>query len=196
MAKLYFYYSAMNAGKSTFLLQARYNYIERGMVPVCLKPAIDTRSTEISSRIGLSAPCISIDVGQPILPLLPCEFSCILVDEAQFLDRSQVEELCAIVDIRKIPVLCYGLRTDFLGKTFPGSAALLALADILAEMKTVCHCGAKATMNLRVDAAGKPIRSGDQVCIGGNDMYVPVCRKHFFSPGNSVPLLAAPGVPD
>jgi len=188
MAKLYFYYSAMNAGKSTYLLQARYNYLEHGMRPVCFKPAIDTRSLEISSRIGLSAPCIPVGVGDNIVELLPEKTDCVLVDEAQFLSRTQVEELCYLVDTLGVPVLCYGLRTDFLGHTFPGSEALLALADVLVELKTVCYCGSKATMNLRVDSGGVPVRDGEQVCIGGNSMYVPVCRRHFFS-SDAVPVL-------
>ena len=192
MSKLYFYYSAMNAGKSTYLLQARHNYIEHGMHPVCFKPAIDTRSEQITSRIGLSAPCISLAQNQRIHESLPVSPDCVLIDEAQFLTREQVLELCEIVDELNIPVLCYGLRTDFRGNAFPGSAALLALADILAELKTVCHCGSKATMNLRVDESGAPVRAGDQICIGGNDMYVPVCRKHFFATGEKVARLGVP----
>lgn len=194
MSKLYFYYSAMNAGKSTYLLQARHNYIERGMHPVCFKPSIDTRSERITSRIGLSAQCLSLSTTQRIFDSLPDAPDCVLVDEAQFLTRDQVLELCGIVDNMNIPVLCYGLRTDFRGNAFPGSAALLALADILSELKTVCHCGSKATMNLRVDESGAPVRDGEQICIGGNDMYVPVCRKHFFAPGEKMAFLGAPQV--
>ncbi|MDQ8195203.1 thymidine kinase [Coraliomargarita sp. SDUM461004] len=186
MAKLYFYYSAMNAGKSTVLLQSSHNYQERGMKTLLLTPAIDARAGRgrIASRIGLSKNATPF---QPEDDLFTCihgihqskTLGCVLIDEAQFLTRAQVEQLAQITDDFGIPVLCYGLRTDFKGNLFPGSAALLGWADNLIELKTICHCGRKATMNLRTDAHGKPIREGKQIEIGGNERYVAMCRKHF-----------------
>lgn len=186
MAKLYFYYSAMNAGKSTVLLQSSYNYRERGMRTLLFTPAIDTRygAGRIESRIGLRAGAASLTAGDNLLAKVRTEHSadpvaCVLIDEAQFLTPEQVWQASEITDTLDIPVLCYGLRTDFQAKLFPGSGALLGLADTLVELKTICHCGRKATMNLRVDAEGHAVREGAQVEIGGNDRYVAMCRKHF-----------------
>jgi thymidine kinase len=186
MAKLYFYYSAMNAGKSTVLLQSSYNYRERGMRTLLFTPAIDTRygTGRIESRIGLSSSAISLAVGDNLLTRARTEHAnapvgCVLIDEAQFLTTEQVWQASEVADKLDIPVLCYGLRTDFQAKLFPGSAALLGLADTLTELKTICHCGRKATMNLRVDAIGRGVREGAQVEIGGNDRYLAVCRRHF-----------------
>jgi thymidine kinase len=187
MAKLYFYYAAMNAGKSTTLIQADFNYRERGMQTMLWTAAHDDRSGAgtIGSRVALSAPAHTfspdIDLFATVSDELKRrELHCVLVDEAQFLTRDHVLQLCRISDELGIPVLCYGLRTDFLGELFEGSAALLALADSLIELKAVCECGRKATMNLRVDAEGHAVASGAQTEIGGNDRYVALCRKHFF----------------
>ena len=187
MAKLYFYYAAMNAGKSTTLLQADFNYRERGMQTMLWTARLDERAGAgvIGSRIALSAPAHRFDeevdlfeeVGEE---LKKRELHCILLDEAQFLSQRHVLQLCEVADKLGIPVLCYGLRTDFQGKLFPGSAALLALADSLIELKAVCECGRKATMNLRVDAEGHAVASGEQTEIGGNDRYIALCRNHFF----------------
>ena len=186
MAKLYFYYSAMTAGKSTVLLQSGYNYRERGMRTLLFTPAIDTRygGGRIESRIGLHAEAISLAASDNLLTRVRAEHAaapvaCVLIDEAQFLSAEQVWQASEIADALDIPVLCYGLRTDFQAKLFPGSAALLGLADTLTELKTICHCGRKAIMNLRVDAAGRGVRQGAQVEIGGNDRYVAMCRRHF-----------------
>ena len=188
MAKLYFYYAAMNAGKSTTLLQADFNYRERGMETMLWTAAHDNRSGvgTIGSRIGLGMPAHGYlpetDLfGEVARQLDNGPLHCVLIDEAQFLTREQVLQLCRLADELNLPVLCYGLRTDFLGNLFPGSAALLALADALVELKAVCECGRKATMNLRVDAAGRAVTSGEQTEIGGNDRYVALCRRHFFS---------------
>ena len=187
MAKLYFYYAAMNAGKSTTLLQADFNYRERGMETMLWTAAHDDRAGAgtIGSRIALSAAAAAyapdIDLFASIIQeLLKRKLDCILVDEAQFLTRDHVLQLCRITDELGIPVLCYGLRTDFQGALFAGSAALLALADSLIELKAVCECGRKATMNLRVDADGHAVAAGAQTEIGGNDRYVALCRRHFF----------------
>ncbi len=186
MAKLYFYYSAMNAGKSTVLLQSSYNYHERGMRTLLFVPAIDTRAGlgRIKSRIGLEADALPLPADENIFEHVKAAHAaqpvaCVLVDEAQFLTRAQVEQLTDITDTLHIPVLCYGLRTDFQAQLFPGSAALLALADNLTELKTICHCGRKATMNLRVGPDGRGVKEGAQVEIGGNDRYVAMCRRHF-----------------
>lgn len=186
MAKVYFYYAAMNAGKSTVLLQAGHNYRERGMRPLLLVPAIDDRAGagRIHSRIGLAADARPIQPGDDLLALVRAEhaagaIACVLVDEAQFLSPVQVWQLTDVADHLGVPVLCYGLRTDFQGRLFPGSAALLGVADDLTELKAICHCGRKATMNLRVDPAGRAVREGAQVEIGGNDRYVALCRRHF-----------------
>jgi thymidine kinase len=187
MAKLYFYYAAMNAGKSTTLLQADYNYRERGMETILWTAAFDDRAGTgtIGSRIALSAPAHTFDDDVDLYDatgeeLKKRELDCILVDEAQFLTQRHVLQLCEVADRIGIPVLCYGLRTDFQGKLFPGSAALLALADSLIELKAVCECGRKATMNLRVDEEGYAVAEGRQTEIGGNDLYIALCRKHFF----------------
>jgi thymidine kinase len=186
MAKVYFYYSAMNAGKSTLLLQSSHNYRERGMRTLLFAPAIDTRygTGRIESRIGLGADAISFRDSENLLTRVRTAqtaeaLACVLVDEAQFLTVDQVWQLGDVADALNIPVLCYGLRTDFQGKLFPGSAALLGIADELAELKTICHCGRKATMNLRVDHTGRAIKEGAQIEIGGNDRYVSMCRRHF-----------------
>jgi len=187
MAKLYFYYAAMNAGKSTTLLQADYNYRERGMETMLWTAAHDDRSGSgtIGSRIALSAPAHTYSAEVDLFSAVTDELKkrkldCILIDEAQFLTRDHVLQLCRISDELNIPVLCYGLRTDFQANLFPGSAALLALADVLVELKAVCECGRKATMNLRVDAEGHAVAAGAQTEIGGNDRYVALCRRHFF----------------
>lgn len=178
----------MNAGKSTVLLQSSYNYQERGMETVVFAPEIDGRYGKgvIASRIGLKAEAILFDEAFNLyhhvcgaLERSP-NLKCVLLDEAQFLTRTQVHQLCQITDLLNLPVLAYGLRSDFLGEPFEGSLYLLALADILIEIKTICFCGRKATMNLRVDEQGMPVKEGAQVEIGGNDRYVSVCRKHFF----------------
>ena len=188
MAKLYFYYSAMNAGKTTTLLQSSYNYRERGMETLLYVPQVDTRygGGKITSRIGLASEAVmvskdfdffkEISQQQQVLPKL----ACVLVDEAQFLTKSQVQQLCHVVDELRIPVLTYGIRTDFQGETFEGSHALLALAEELSEIKTICHCGRKATMNIRVDSQGNRIKEGAQVEVGGNEKYISVCRRHFY----------------
>jgi Thymidine kinase len=188
MAKLYFYYSAMNAGKSTVLLQSSYNYHERGMHTLVFTPAIDTRAGlgRVRSRIGLEAEAIAFERGDDLLARVRTEHaarpvSCVLVDEAQFLTTLQVRQLGDVADELDIPVLCYGLRTDFQGRLFEGSAGLLGWADDISEIKTICHCGRKATMVLRLDARGLPVTEGAQVEIGGNDRYVSVCRRHFKS---------------
>lgn len=187
MAQLYFYYSAMNAGKSTTLLQSAFNYKERGMEPLIYTAAIDTRfgAGKVSSRIGLAADASLFSPESNLVDEIATKHAinkidCVLIDEAQFLTKKQVEELCLVVDRLKIPVLCYGLRTDFLGELFVGAQYLLAWADKLIELKTVCHCGRKANMVLRTNEQGVPITQGEQVEIGGNDRYVSVCRKHYF----------------
>lgn len=188
MAKLYFYYSAMNAGKTTTLLQSAYNYYERGMDTLILKPSLDDRHNTdvVRSRIGLETKAVSFNACDDLLELTETRnqkstLNCLLLDEAQFLTKSQVFELGEIVDKLKIPVLAYGLRTDFKGELFEGSLHLLAWSDELIEIKTVCHCGKKAIMVLRLDENGVPLNSGEQIQIGGNENYVSVCRKHFKS---------------
>lgn len=186
MSKLYFYYSAMNAGKSTVLLQASYNYQERGMRTLLFAPVVDQRAGigRIASRIGLEADANPFSNTDDLYKNIVAEhvdkpLSCVLIDEAQFLTRKQVEQLCRVADELDIPVLCYGLRTDFQAQLFEGSAALLALADDLIELKTICHCGRKATMNLRVGPDGKGLKDGEQIEIGGNERYVAMCREHY-----------------
>lgn len=187
MAKLFFYYSAMNAGKTTTLLQSAYNYHERGMRTLILLPAIDTRNGEglVASRIGLQAKGRRFDRREDLFALAQADIAargplhCVLVDEAQFLARPQVWQLSEIVDRLGIPVLTYGLRTDFRGELFEGSQYLLAWADNLIELKTICHSGRKATMNVRVDDNGRAVREGPQVEIGGNERYISVSRVEF-----------------
>ena len=187
MAKLYFYYASMNAGKSTTLLQADFNYRERGMQTMLYTAALDDRAGHgiIASRIGLETDAHSYERTTDIRreveeELKKRELHCILIDEAQFLTRAQVVQLASICDELGIPVLAYGLRTDFQANLFEGSAHLLALADTLVELKAVCDCGRKATMNLRVDANGRAVKQGAQTEIGGNDRYVSLCRRHYM----------------
>ena len=186
MAKLYFYYASMNAGKSTNLLQAAFNYAERGMATMLFTAGVDDRFERgtITSRIGLTAPATPFDAQTDLAASVrerraQGPLACVMVDEAQFLTAAQVDQLARLCDADGIPVLAYGLRTDFRGDLFPGSARLLALADSLVEIKSVCACGRKATMNLRVDAAGRAIAQGAQTEIGGNESYVALCRRHF-----------------
>ncbi len=188
MAKLYFYYSSMNAGKSTTLLQADFNYRERGMRTMLWTAALDNRygAGSITSRIGLQADAHLFDPETDLFAAVMADvaahgpLACVLVDEAQFLTKAQVFGLARLADESNIPVLAYGLRTDFQAELFPGSAALLGLADALIEIKAVCHCGRKSTMNLRVDANGKAVKQGAQTEVGGNDRYDALCRKHFM----------------
>ena len=186
MAQLYFYYSAMNAGKSTSLLQSAYNYKERGMRAIIFTAAVDDRYEvgKVTSRIGLQADAQlyrSEDNLYQAISLLHNEkpLDCVFIDEAQFLTKTQVSELIEVVDELDIPVLAYGLRTDFLGETFEGSHYLLAWADKLFELKTVCYCGRNANFVVRLDESGNAVTSGNQVEIGGNDRYESMCRKHF-----------------
>ena len=187
MAKLYFYYSAMNAGKTTTLLQSAYNYHERGMRTVILTPALDNRFGEgvVASRIGLKANARRFGPDENLLALVQVDIAergplhCVFVDEAQFLSKAQVWQLSDVVDKLNIPVLAYGLRTDFRGELFEGSRYLLAWADNLEEIKTICHTGRKATMVVRVDGQGRAVTEGPQVEIGGNDRYVSVSRAEF-----------------
>ncbi len=188
MAKLYFYYSSMNAGKSTTLLQADFNYRERGMRTMLWTAALDDRYEAgfITSRIGLQASAHLFEPNTDLYARVTEHvandgpLACVLVDEAQFLTKPQVFQLARLADEANIPVLAYGLRTDFQGELFPGSAALLGIADSLVELKAVCHCGRKATMNLRVDVQGKAVKQGAQTEVGGNDRYDALCRKHFM----------------
>ena len=186
MAKLYFYYASMNAGKSTTLLQAAFNYGEREMRVSLWTAALDNRPGfgAISSRIGLASDAHRYEAETDIAARVLADhgeapIACVLIDEAQFLTRAQVWQCARLADAAGIPVLCYGLRTDFQGELFEGSAALLGIADSLVELKAVCHCGRKATMNLRVDEAGRAVSHGAQTEIGGNDRYVALCRRHF-----------------
>lgn len=187
MAKLYFYYSAMNAGKSTVLLQSSYNYNERGMDTLLYTPSMDTRFGfgMISSRIGLNAKAIPFhrdyNLYQNVKERVASNpnIKCVLVDEAQFLTKTQVKQLTEIVDTINIPVLAYGLRSDFRAEPFEGSMYLLILADNLVELKTICHCGRKAMMNARMDDRGNIIKVGDQIQIGGNERYIAMCRRHY-----------------
>ncbi len=187
MAKLYFNYSSMNAGKSTMLLQANHNYSERGMNAQLYTSALDNRfgNDEITSRIGLKKKSNIFTKDTNIFKEIALQHKalfvdCLLIDEAQFLTKKQVEQLGKIVDKLEIPVLAFGIRTDFQGNLFEGSKFLLAWADNLKEIKTICHCGRKATMVLRINDQGKVIEDGAQIEIGGEDKYVSVCRKHFF----------------
>jgi thymidine kinase len=186
MAKLYFHYSTMNAGKSTVLLQAAHNYVERGMVPYLLTAQFDNRAGNgrIASRIGIGQEADTFGTDEDLFEKIknrleagPC--ACIFIDEAQFLGEEQVWQLARAVDDLGVPIMCYGLRVDFRGLLFPGSATLLALADEMREVRTICHCGKKATMVVRQDAEGQAIKEGAQVQIGGNETYVSLCRRHW-----------------
>jgi thymidine kinase len=187
MAKLYFNFSAMNAGKSTILLQSSYNYYERGMTTLLMKPVIDNRDNKtelITSRIGLEAKADTFSVTDNLETHIAAShkakpIDCVLLDEAQFLTRDQVWQLSRVADNHRIPVMCYGLRTDFQGHLFPGSAALLAIADDIREIRTLCWCGKKATMNLRVNSKGEAVTEGEQVEVGGNERYITLCRRHW-----------------
>ena len=186
MAKLYFSYSAMNAGKSTLLLQASYNYRERGMHTLLFIAALDDRAGrgKIGSRIGLEADAIPFSADDDLYAQIEQEqklrdIACVFVDEAQFMTEEQVWQLARTADRLCIPVMAYGLRTDFQGKLFPGSQALLAIADSLREIRTICECGRKATMVVRLGPDGKPLKDGAQICVGGNESYVSLCRLHW-----------------
>ncbi|CEN32197.1 Thymidine kinase [Candidatus Westeberhardia cardiocondylae] len=187
MAKLYFYYSAMNAGKSSALLQSSYNYKERGMKTLIFTTEIDDRYEygKVNSRIGLSARAKIFNKETNLFSIINTKnkkntIHCVLIDECHFLNKNQVEELCNVVDILNIPVLCYGLRTDFQANLFTGSLWLLAWSDNLVELKTICFCGKKANRVLRIDDRGGVIRKGKQILIGDNNQYLSVCRKHFI----------------
>jgi len=186
MAKLYFHYSTMNAGKSTLLLQASYNYRERGMDTYLITAKLDERAGagKIGSRIGIEAPADTFSAGEDMFAKIRARLdegpvACVFIDEAQFLEPEQVWQLARAVDDLSVPVMAYGLRVDFQGNLFPGSATLLALADEMREARTICHCGKKATMVVRMDDAGNVLTSGDQVQIGGNETYVSLCRRHW-----------------
>ncbi|PZQ95869.1 MAG: thymidine kinase [Cereibacter sphaeroides] len=186
MAKLYFHFSTMNAGKSTLLLQASHNYRERGMHTYLMTAQLDDRAGQgrIASRIGIGEPADTYRPDEDLFAkistrLAKGEVACVFLDEAQFLTREQVWQLARTVDDLGIPVMCYGLRVDFKGELFPGSAALLALADEMREVRTICHCGKKATMVVRHDAEGRVLTDGAQVQIGGNEAYVSLCRRHW-----------------
>ena len=187
MAKLYFNYAAMNAGKSTTLLQASFNYRERGMKTLLFTASIDQRSGAgvVSSRIGLKEEARSFDAQTDLYAeiagsLESAGVNCVFVDEAQFLSAAQVMQLARAVDYLNVPILCFGLRTDFRGDLFPDSERLLAIADEIRELKTICHCGRKAIMNLRIDRSGRAIAEGASIEIGGNERYTPLCRRHFY----------------
>lgn len=186
MAKLYFQYSTMNAGKSTVLLQASHNYRERGMETYLLTARFDDRAGQgrIASRIGIGEDADTFDGDTDMFAKIKTrldagEVACVFIDEAQFLTKDQVWQLARAVDDLRVPIMCYGLRVDFRGELFPGSAALLALADEMREVRTICHCGKKATMVVRRGADGKAMTDGDQVQIGGNETYVSLCRRHW-----------------
>ena len=198
MAKLYFNYAAMNAGKSTTLLQASFNYQERGMETVLFTAEIDDREETgvIASRIGLRQEAYTFNASTDLFEKVDAvvnnkDIACVFLDEAQFMTDAQVMQLAKVVDELRIPVICYGLRTDFRGQLFEGSARLMAVADEIRELKTICFCGAKATMNLRVDDEGKAILSGERIEIGGNERYVPLCRKHYYEAIEGKLLLTA-----
>jgi len=186
MAKLYFNYSTMNAGKSTVLLQAAYNYGERGMETYLITAQFDNRAGDavIASRIGIDQKADTFAPGEDMFEKIENQLNqrpiaCVFIDEAQFLSKDQVWQLARAVDDLGVPVMCFGLRVDFMGELFPGSAALLALADEMREVRTICHCGKKATMVVRQDETGKALSAGAQVQIGGNETYVSLCRRHW-----------------
>ena len=186
MAKLYFHYSTMNAGKSTLLLQAAHNYRERGMETFLMTAQVDDRAGDgtIASRIGIGQRAATFTPETDMMAAVAARLeqgpvACAFVDEAQFLTKAQVWQLARVVDDIDVPVMCYGLRVDFRGELFPGSAALLALADEMREVRTICHCGKKATMVVRQDGEGRVVTEGEQVQIGGNETYVSLCRRHW-----------------
>lgn len=186
MAKLYFNYSTMNAGKSTVLLQAAHNYRERGMIPYLMTAQFDKRAGDgrIASRIGIGSDADTFAPGEDLFDKIESrleqeDVACIFIDEAQFLDADQVWQLARAVDDLGVPIMCYGLRVDFRGQLFPGSATLLALADEMREVRTICHCGKKATMVVRKGPDGIVTKDGDQVQIGGNETYLSLCRRHW-----------------
>ncbi len=186
MAKLYFQYSTMNAGKSTVLLQAAHNYSERGMKPYLMTAKLDNRAGKgkIESRIGINEKSEVFSNGENLFVKLQkklelTSIDCVFIDEAQFLTKQQVWQLARAVDDLKVPIMCFGLRVDFRGELFPGSATLLAISDEMREVRTICHCGKKATMVVRKDHSGKVITAGEQIQIGGNETYVSLCRRHW-----------------
>ena len=181
MAKLYFRYGVMGSSKSANALMVRYNYEERGQKALMVKPAMDQREGQsiVNSRIGLSYPCVWFEDLQKMTAEEIRAYQCVIVDEAQFLSREQVSFLTDVVDDMGVPVICYGLRADFKGDLFPGSEALLAWADIIEEVKTICWCGKKALCNARFDANGVVLKEGEQVVLGANDCYIGLCRKHW-----------------
>lgn len=180
MARLYFRYGAMGSSKTANALMVAYNYAEKGQCALLVKPSIDTRDGQgvVASRIGLSSACISIERFMELAPKEVCRYDCVIVDEAQFCTKEQVEYLTKVVDEYEVPVIAYGLRTDFQRNLFPGSMWLLAWADVIEEVKTVCWCGRAATCNARIDESGKMVHEGSQVVLGADDRYVSVCRKH------------------
>ena len=201
MAKLYFNFSTMNAGKSTVLLQAAHNYRERGMQVCLLTASMDTRAGEgrIASRIGIAADAQAFNTDEDLYAVIQGKLAagdcaCAFVDEAQFLTEAQVWQLARAVDDLGLPVMCYGLRVDFRGQLFPGSAALLAIADELREVRTICHCGRKATMVVRKDETGAVLCDGAQIQVGGNETYVSLCRRHWREE-TARAALGAPGTP-
>ncbi len=183
MAKLYFRYGVMGSSKSANALMVRYNYEERGQEALMVKPRLDQREGQpiVNSRIGLTWPCVWFEDFQGKTAADIQKYQCVIVDEAQFLSRDQVQFLTGVVDEMNVPVICYGLRADFSGSLFPGSQELLACADIIEEVKTICWCGKKATCNARFDETGKVIKEGEQVVLGANDRYIGLCRKHWKS---------------
>ncbi len=193
MAKLYFRYGVMGSSKSANALMVRYNYEERGQRALMVKPALDQREGErvVNSRMGLRHPCVWFEELERMPAGEINTWQCVIVDEAQFLTRAQVEYLTDLVDRLNVPVICYGLRADFSGRLFPGSEALLAWADIIEEVKTICWCGRKATCNARFDENGVVLKEGEQVVLGANDCYIGLCRRHWKE-GNLGPGLPRP----
>lgn len=181
MAKLYFRYGVMGSSKTANALMVRYNYEERGQEALLVKPKLDQRDGArfVASRAGLSHPCIYFTDLKKMTPEDLRAYACIIVDEAQFLTRDEVRYLTDLVDEHNVPVICYGLRTDFKGDLFPGSQELLACADIIEEIKTICWCGKKATCNARFDERGVVLKEGEQVVLGANDRYIGLCRRHW-----------------
>lgn len=181
MAKLYFRYGVMGSSKTANALMVRYNYEERGQEALLVKPSVDQRDGArfVASRAGLSHPCVYFSELQAMTEEEIRRYGCVIVDEAQFLTKDEVRFLTDLVDNANVPVICYGLRTDFLGNFFPGSQELMACADIIEEIKTICWCGKKATFNARLDAEGRVARAGEQVMLGANDRYIGLCRRHW-----------------